>query len=174
MAKKRKRDKSMRDARRLQWESSLMEKVVDNQKDTLSINVIPDEVTALRDDLGDGDPYHVSFLHYIDNECELDKMTANKDRSTGYALSILKKLGFYADNLSKMSSECGYTIKPVKNAGEYQCLYRALKRSGIDIKETLIYEVYTKTKNDGRMFFWVYNLRKAIFVLAIRKNHYKT
>jgi hypothetical protein len=40
MVKKRKRDKSVRDARRLQWESSLMEKVVDIGLTRLNLNKI--------------------------------------------------------------------------------------------------------------------------------------
>lgn len=175
--KKDKLRKKMREKeRRLQQElsrSSLIAGVVAEQQSTFSKSKIPDSATVISENVQDGEMYSVSFSHYIQGECELKMMVENKHRDPGYALIILKNLGLFHNNLPKMQNELGYTAKKIFNSGEYQKLYNKLSRIGVDIKDTIIYEAYIKNECDGRMFFWIYPSKQTIYVLAIRKNHYK-
>jgi|GEM_PF-6018154 len=171
--RKRQRAKEKRDELD-KLEKSNLDKVVSEQAREIDQSDFPASVAVLSSDLHDGEQYLVSYMHYSDNECEIDQMTSDKSRSCGHALYFLRKIGLYAQNLKKMTSKEGFQIWPVKDAGEYKNLYKGLERLGIDTKQLTIYESYIRTKNDGRLFFWISNTYNTIFVIAIRQNHYKT
>ena len=169
----KKRNTKRKKDRRLKKKSLLLKKVIDRQKEDVNEGDIPEGVASANKNIDDGEIYSISFAYYMENECELLKMIGNKDRDTGYALCILKDIGFFANSLNKLQSEKGYIFKPVKNGGQYKKLYNGLKNRLVDIKDTVVYEAYIKNREDGRMFFWILPDKMIIYILVIRKNHYK-
>ena len=102
----------------------------------------------------------------------MDQMVTNKDRDLGYALQILKTVSNQCDHYNQLKSS-NFTVKPVSNGGEYAKLYKGLNNKGIDIRGLSVYEAYIRTEKDGRMFFWSDEAKKIIYIITVRKNHYK-
>jgi len=164
-AKKKKRDQE-RALKRQEW--AFLNEKIKKEKET---GLIPEKVTLIKG-LDDSKKYKLSFIHYLDNECEVEKMIKNKDQDLGHALKILKSLSNECSHYSQLKNY-NFTVKPVSNGGQYRKLFKGLKNKSVDIKNISIYESYIKDENDGRMFFWSNETKKIIYIITIRKNHYK-
>lgn len=165
---KKKMSKKERSQKHSDWINSIKREIVSKKENVL----IPEEVTLTKDDNDSSKEYLISFVNYLDNECEMNKMITNKDRDLGYALKILKTVSGECEHYRQLK-EKNFTIKPVHNNSQYSKLYKGLENMGIDIRGLLIYEAYIKTSSDGRMFFWSDEPNKKIYVITVRKNHYK-
>jgi hypothetical protein len=171
MSKKRKKRRKKEKKEASQKKASLIKRVVDSQYSNFNYGKIPEGVAIMNKKSNDGEAYSISFLHYAEKECEVKKMSDKKDNVyLMTSLLLLKKIGFYGDKLTDLIKE-GFRIDVVKNGNEYKKLYNKLKRDDVDIKETAIYEAHTK--KTGRVFFWTSVSKRIIYIIAIRKTHYK-
>lgn len=164
---KKKKSKAEKAQKHFNWEKSLQKKVSPKKESDL----IPEQVSIIKEE-DDSKKYLISFLNYLNNECQMDQMVTNKDRDLGYALQILKTVSNQCDHYNQLKSS-NFTVKPVSNGGEYAKLYKGLNNKGIDIRGLSVYEAYIRTEKDGRMFFWSDEAKKIIYIITVRKNHYK-
>ncbi|MFA5986516.1 MAG: hypothetical protein WC819_04200 [Parcubacteria group bacterium] len=166
------RNNKRKQERRLQKKkSSLIECVVGVQRDDVNEGRVPESVASMGDVFDDSEVYSISFSQYASNECEIDAMISNGDKCSGRALQLLKLIGSHCSNLRTLK-HLGFETKKIANDNQYKRLYNKLKMCGVDIKETTIYESYISNQG-GRIFFWVYGQKKMIYIVAIRRNHYK-
>lgn len=167
MAKNKKKRKLERAQKRQDWAFLIGEKITEKE----TKNPIPEEVSIIKEE-DDSKKYLISFINYLDNECEIEKMISSGDRDLGYALKILKIVSNQCTHYHQLQQK-SFIIKSVSNDNQYANLYRGLKNKSVDTRGLTIYEAYIKTKKDGRMFFWSDEPNKIIYVIAVRKNHYK-
>ncbi|MBU2491286.1 MAG: hypothetical protein KJ571_01575 [Bacteroidetes bacterium] len=125
--------------------------------------VIPDSVTQLPSDQESDEtkPYVFSFEKYNKRLCEIESLHGNRSIKV---LSTIKDVGMKLYTFEDFRN-LKFTIQPIYNLGEYQKLFKGLDN---DIE---LYEI--KLTGSDRIFFFLIESVKTIYIVAIKGNHFE-
>jgi len=133
-------------------------------KDYSKGRMIPPEVAEPRViEEPESRPFLISYLKYNDDLCEIDESLVKNCQKK--ALQDLKKIGRDIYSYKDFESK-GIDKIPVQCKGDYKKLFNKL------FEEVELFE--HKLQNTARIFYFLDNLKKVMYIVAITQKHFET